>query len=132
MTLATTSEKCTRCGYNEFPDSLVMHRINKNYQNNKPENFITLCINCQIGILYGEIHTVKFVPKIKEHNEYIMIGKEQYACIPYGSEMDGETYHEDKCPACGCRVGEFHECGCELEECPKCGGQLISCKCKAR
>lgn len=38
--------ECKVCGYNEYPDILGVHHIDKNRANNTPENLMVVCPNC--------------------------------------------------------------------------------------
>ncbi len=39
-------ERCTKCGYSEFPDILEAHHIDGNHSNNQLQNLTSLCPNC--------------------------------------------------------------------------------------
>lgn len=41
--------KCNRCGYNKRNDTLIVHHIDHNRQNNKVSNLEILCRNCHYG-----------------------------------------------------------------------------------
>lgn len=46
--------KCQRCGYNEFQCSLTFHHIDHNKENNSPENFMLLCVNCHWALHFNK------------------------------------------------------------------------------
>ena len=41
----------------------------------------------------------------------------------------GRKVMRDRCPSCGCPVGELHEPFCDRELCPFCGDFLTTCEC---
>jgi hypothetical protein len=43
-------ECCARCGYCECTSSLHVHHIDRNHDNNSPDNLIVLCANCHFGL----------------------------------------------------------------------------------
>ena len=47
--------KCFMCGYDKCKNSLHVHHIDLNHENNDENNLITLCANC-----HGEIHSNKY------------------------------------------------------------------------
>jgi hypothetical protein len=70
--------------------------------------------------------------KRKESNmqgTYTQIGNEQkrYDRVRFGQES--ESWGDDSCGDCGCKVGELHAENCDVERCPACSGQLLSCDC---
>ncbi len=49
--------------------------------------------------------------------------------------INGKRYeripcHDERCPDCGVKRGEYHLWGCDIERCPACGMQLVSCDCE--
>ena len=46
IALRTYPNRCSVCGYEEGPDSLEVHHIDENRENNALENLIVLCPNC--------------------------------------------------------------------------------------
>lgn len=42
----TDLKECNRCGYNEHPQILQVHHIDRNRDNNKDDNLEVLCPNC--------------------------------------------------------------------------------------
>lgn len=48
-------EKCEKCGYNEVPNILGVHHIDKNRNNNSIENLMVVCPNCHSLIHHKHI-----------------------------------------------------------------------------
>jgi len=44
------TDKCSRCGYSEFPNMLQIHHMNHDKFNNNPNNLILLCMNCHFSL----------------------------------------------------------------------------------
>lgn len=44
--LSVKEQKCERCGYNKFPEILVVHHKDRNRKNGGKENLELLCPNC--------------------------------------------------------------------------------------
>jgi len=44
--LRCSSKRCKICGWNHYPEALIIHHIDKNTRNNQPCNLVVLCRNC--------------------------------------------------------------------------------------
>jgi predicted HNH restriction endonuclease len=49
---------CRRCGYKEFSNSVAIHHIDKNRNNNDKSNLIPLCFNCH-NALHDKIWNIE-------------------------------------------------------------------------
>jgi 5-methylcytosine-specific restriction endonuclease McrA len=49
--LSVKEQKCERCGYNRYPEILVVHHLDRNRKNGAKENLELLCPNC-----HEEVH----------------------------------------------------------------------------
>lgn len=45
--------KCSRCGYHEFPESVDVHHLDKNWKNNTLQNLVLLCSCCHRALHLG-------------------------------------------------------------------------------
>jgi hypothetical protein len=47
-------EKCQTCGYDKYPEVLIVHHKDQDRSNNRINNLIVLCANCHYRLHYGK------------------------------------------------------------------------------
>ena len=52
--LRNNSGGCKLCGWNEYPEILVIHHRDRNPRNNQPSNLVVLCRNCH-SLVHNEL-----------------------------------------------------------------------------
>ena len=64
-------DKCKRCGYDEFNESLQVHHINGDYTNHDVNNLIVLCSNCHRATSL-ELITKEEIIELKKKNKTVI------------------------------------------------------------